>query len=80
MHSSSLDLWETDAAERTARAFAAVIVDAYEAGIRAVTEIEWLLARSAIYEPVSSLTRAWADLTRDAAAVQLSRARWLLDL
>jgi hypothetical protein len=72
--------WKPDVADRTARAVAATSIDVYEATIRAVTELEWLLARIAIFEPAGSLARAWADLTRDATAVQLSTVRWTLDL
>ena len=68
------------ATQQTARALAAAHLDVYEAAVRAVTEFEWLVARAAGYEPTSSLTRACANLTRDATAVQLSTARWVLDL
>ena len=68
------------ATHQTARALAAAHLDVYEAAVRAVTEFEWLLARTAVYEPTSSLARACAEVTRDAAAVQLSTARWVLDL
>ncbi len=77
---SGRPLWRTDLAGRTGRAIAANSLDVYEAAIRAATELEWLAARCVIYEPISSLTWAWADLTRDATAVQLSTARWILDL
>jgi hypothetical protein len=72
--------WKSDTRAQTARAAAASSIDTYEAAVRAVTELEWSLARSGLCEPISSLTRAWADLTRDATAVQLSTARWILDL
>jgi hypothetical protein len=65
---------------QTARALAAAHLDVYEAAARAVTEFEWLLARAAGYEPASSLARACANLTRDVTAVQVSTARWVLDL
>jgi hypothetical protein len=65
---------------QTARALAAAHLEVYEAAVRAVTELEWLLARTAGYEPTSSVARACANLTRDATAVQLSTARWVLDL
>ena len=65
---------------KTARALAAAHLDVYEAAVRAVTELEWLLARTAVHQPTSSLAHACADLTRDATAVQLSTARWVLDL
>ena len=68
------------ATHQTARALAAAHLDVYEAAVRAVTEFEWLLARTAVYEPTSSLARACAEVTRDATAVQLSTARWVLDL
>ena len=64
----------------TARALTAAQLNVYEAAARAVTEHEWLLARSLVFEPLSSLTRAWADATRDITAIQLSTARWVLDL
>jgi len=62
------------------RALTAANLNVYEAAARAVTELEWFVARTTVYEPISSFTRAWADLTRDATAVQLSTARWMLDL
>ena len=64
----------------TARSLAAAHLDVYESAARAVSELGWLLARSAAYEPLGSSLRAWADATRDATAVQLSTARWILDL
>ncbi len=45
-----------------------------------MTELEWLLARSTVCEPFGALASAWAGLTRDATAIQLSTARWILDL
>lgn len=68
------------ATHRSAHALTAANLNVYEAASRAVTELQWLVARTAVDEPISSLTRAWADLTRDATAVQLSTARWMLDL
>lgn len=67
-------------AHQATRALTAANLNVYEAATRAVTELEWLLARTAVHEPIRSLARAWADLTRDATAVQLSTARWMLDL
>jgi hypothetical protein len=55
-------------------------IDVYEAAVRTVTELEWLVSRDVTKEPVSSLVRACADLTRDTTAIQLSTARWILDL
>jgi hypothetical protein len=55
-------------------------IDVYEAAVRTVTEVEWFLSREMADEPISSLVGACADVTRDATAIQLSTARWLLDL
>jgi hypothetical protein len=74
------DCRRTDAAAQVARAIAATHIDVYEAAVRTVTELQWLIGRVAILEPLSGLMRAWADATRDATAVQLSTARWILDL
>jgi hypothetical protein len=77
MFSTLLDL---DAVQQTAKAITAANLDVYEAATRAVTELERLLAGSAVYEPISSLAQACAEMTRDATAVHLSTARWILDL
>lgn len=63
-----------------ARALMTAGVDLYEDAIRGVTERERRIAASIVHEPTSALVRAWADLTRDATAVQLSTLRWILDL
>ncbi len=55
-------------------------LDAYELAARAVSEVEWALARRVTSEPFSSFAATCADTTRDVAAVQLSTVRWLLDL
>jgi hypothetical protein len=69
-----------DAVDGTVWAIARANVDTCDAAARALTELQWLAARSAGYEPFGALVRAWADLTRDTIAVQLSTVRWLLDL
>lgn len=63
-----------------ARSISAANLDSYEAAIRALTELEWMLAGALVTEPIRSMAAAWADLTRDIAAVQLSIARWVLDV
>ena len=78
--SETCSLWSQDAAHRPARALAAAQLEVYESATRAATELGWLMARSAAPAPVGSWVRAWADATRDATAVQLSTARWILDL
>lgn len=59
-------------------AFAAV--EAYEAGVRAATDLQRRFARTVDAEPLHSIATASADLTRDVGAVVASRARWLLDV
>jgi hypothetical protein len=58
----------------------AACIDAYETGIRALTELQWSVARVIDLEPVRSIASSCADLTRDIAATQVSSARWLLDV
>jgi phage tail sheath protein FI len=62
------------------RPVAAAAVEAYEAGIRATTDLQRGFARAVRTEPLHSITMASADLTRDVGAVVASRARWLLDV
>lgn len=66
--------------ERLARTIAAGSVDTYEAAVRAVTDVERAVGRSAPYEPLGVLATRLADVTRDTAAIQLSTIRWILDL
>jgi hypothetical protein len=54
-------------------------VNGYEDMIRKSYDLQRALARLLPFEPASSLLNTTASLTRDIAAVQLSRARWLLD-
>jgi len=55
-------------------------IDAYEAGIRATTDVQLNVARVIDLEPVRSYTATWADMTRDIGATQVSSARWLFDV
>ena len=57
-----------------------MFLDLYESGVRSVTDAQRELARTSAWEPIRSLAAAWADVTRDTAAIQLSTTRWLLDL
>jgi hypothetical protein len=66
--------------ERLARAIAAGSIDTYEAAVRAVTDVERTVGRSAGYEPLGVAASRLADATRDTAAIQLSAIRWILDL
>jgi hypothetical protein len=65
---------------QTAKAAAAATVDTYEAAACAALELHWLGARSGMYGPSGEVMRAWADLSRDTIAAEVSTARWLLDL
>ena len=75
-----LPIWSPIAARQTMRALTAAHLEAFEAGARAVTELQLLVGRSVGCQPIGSLARGWANVTRDATAVQLSSARWILDL
>jgi hypothetical protein len=55
-------------------------VDAYEASVRAATDIHLTVAAAVDLEPLRSLATTCADLTRDIGATQLSAARWFLDV
>ena len=69
-----------DTAHQAARAITSATVETYEAAIRAITEVQWMLARTLAFEPLSSISTTCAELTRDTAAIQLSIVRWILDL
>jgi hypothetical protein len=58
----------------------AACIDAYETGIRALTELQWTVARVIDLDPVRSIASRCGDLTRDIGATQVSSARWLLDV
>jgi hypothetical protein len=58
----------------------AACIDAYEAGIRALTDLQRSVARAIDAEPARTITASCAELTRDIAATQVSSARWLLDV
>jgi hypothetical protein len=54
-------------------------LDSYEAAARGISELVWSMART-LPEPAASFTRACGDLARDVTALQLSSARWILNL
>jgi hypothetical protein len=58
----------------------AAVIDAYEAAITATAEAQLDLARVVDVQPVRSIAALWADFTRDVGAVQVSGARWVLDV
>ena len=59
---------------------AAAWVDAYEAAIRSGSDAQVALAHAVHAQPARSLAAMSADLTRDVGAVQVSAARWILDV
>jgi hypothetical protein len=58
----------------------ASVIDAYEAAIRATAEAQLGVARTIDVQPVRAVAALWADFTRDVGAVQVSGARWVLDV
>jgi hypothetical protein len=58
---------------------AAGCIDAYESGVRTVSDVLRSFARAVDVEPARTIAVAAADLTRDVGAAQISGARWLLD-
>lgn len=60
--------------------FVELCIDAYEANIRAATDMQLTVARVVDLEPVRSFAATCADLTRDIGATQVSSARWILDV
>ena len=58
----------------------ASVIDAYEAAIRAAAEAQLGVACAVGVQPVRSIAALWADFTRDVGAVQVSGARWVLDV
>ena len=59
---------------------AAAYIDAYEAAIRSAAEAHATAARAAHLPPARSIAALFANLTRDVGAVQVSTARWILDV
>ena len=58
----------------------ASVIDAYEAAIRATADAQLGVARAVDLQPLRSIAALWADYTRDVGAVQVSGARWVLDV
>jgi hypothetical protein len=56
------------------------VIDAYEAAIRATADAQLGVARVVDVQPVRSIAALCADFTRDVGAVQVSGARWVLDV
>ena len=58
----------------------AAVIDAYEAAIRATADAQMGVACVVGVQPARSIAALWADYTRDVGAVQVSGARWVLDV
>jgi hypothetical protein len=58
----------------------AACIDAYEAAVRSAAEAHATAARAAHLPPARSIAALYANLTRDVGAVQVSTARWFLDV
>ena len=59
---------------------AAAFIDAYEAAVRSAAEAQVGVAQAVPLQPARSIVSLCADLTRDLGAVQISAARWILDV
>jgi hypothetical protein len=59
---------------------AAACIDAYEAAVRSAAEAQVGVAQAVPLQPARSIVSLCADLTRDLGAVQISAARWILDV
>ena len=59
---------------------AAAYIDAYEAAIRSAAQAQVIAAQAVHLQPARSIVALYADLTRDVGAVQVSAARWILDV
>jgi hypothetical protein len=58
----------------------AACIDAYEAAIRSAADAQIAVAHAVQLQPARGLAALSADLTRDVGAVQVSAARWILDV
>jgi hypothetical protein len=58
----------------------ACVIDAYEAAIRVTADAQMGVADVVDVQPARSIAALWADFTRDVGAVQVSGARWILDV
>jgi hypothetical protein len=59
---------------------AAACIDAYEAAIRSAADAQVSAARAVQLPPARSIVALYAGLIRDVGAVQVSTARWILDV
>jgi hypothetical protein len=59
---------------------AAAYIDAYEAAIRSAADAQVTAARAVHLPPARPIVALYAGLMRDVGAVQVSTARWILDV
>jgi hypothetical protein len=59
---------------------AAACIDAYEAAIRTAADAQVSAAQTVQLPPARSIVALSAGLIRDVGAVQVSTARWMLDV
>jgi len=59
---------------------AAGCIDAYEAAIRSAADAQVSAAQAVQLPPARSVVALYAGLIRDVGAVQVSTARWILDV
>jgi hypothetical protein len=59
---------------------AAPYIDAYEAAIRSAADAQVTAAQAVHLPPARSIVALYAGLMRDVGAVQVSTARWILDV
>jgi hypothetical protein len=58
----------------------AACIEAYEAAIHSAAQAQVIVAHTVHLQPARSIVALCADLTRDLGAVQVSAARWILDV
>jgi hypothetical protein len=58
----------------------AACIEAYEAAIDSAAQAQVIVAHTVHLQPARSIVALCADLTRDVGAVQVSAARWILDV
>jgi hypothetical protein len=58
----------------------AACIEAYEAAIHSAAQAQVIVAHAVQLQPARTIVALCADLTRDVGAVQVSAARWILDV
>ena len=58
----------------------AACIEAYEAAIHSAAQAQVIVAHAVHLQPARTIVALCADLTRDVGAVQVSAARWILDV